>query len=232
MHALIGIQARSTSVRLPNKALVPFDGKPALERVLDACEKAKDYLAKDCKTDVVILCPKGDPIKDAFKNHIVIDGSEKNVLSRYVAAQELINPDYMVRVTGDCYLHSPKVIATAIRTAVKRDADYTSNVEPRVRTALDGHDVEVLSPRMLDWVKRHALTDYDREHVTTIIREKYPEWCKIVHLVSDLDLSHLKLSVDTAEDFNYVANVYRSTREKKQKLDQMCGMHNHSYFVY
>lgn len=232
--AVIGIQARSNSSRLPNKALIPFGNKTALDHVMDACNTAREYLTKDdIRVDVALLVPEDDPIVEAYKNKIlIIPGSEKNVLSRYVALSEILYPDYIVRITGDCYVHSPRAIATHIRTAVRRDADYTSNVDPRFRTAIDGHDVEVMSHRMLDWAKRHALTDYDREHVTTVIRRAYPDWAKYVHLITDLDLSEFKFSVDTKEDFDYVASIYHRTKSKKEALVEQCSERNHSYFVY
>jgi len=160
-------------------------------------------------TKIWILCPEGDEIKDRYqKQTMVYEGSEDDVLSRYVAVANMEKADYIVRVTGDCVELPSFMISRAIKATVKKQTDYTTNVI--YRTSMEGFDVEVLSKRLLDWLDEHAEGE-DREHVTTLIRkgvennfEDFPfkkgNKPSICHIIDAYDLSFVKTSVDTEED--------------------------------
>jgi spore coat polysaccharide biosynthesis protein SpsF (cytidylyltransferase family) len=217
----IGIQARSTNTRLPGKCMMKICGKPMIEHVLAACEKSATYINKSkggIKVGVCLLVPKGDPLADEYRSKIfTLEGSEHDVLSRYVEACETTKSDYMVRITSDCPLIPSYIITGHIARAANYSFDYVSNVDPEVRTAPDGFDCEVISAELLAWANANATAASDREHVTTYIRAASPTWAKVAHIVGYTDLSHLKLSVDTQEDLDFVSTYYDILSKKIAK---------------
>lgn len=207
----IGIQARSTSNRLPSKVLADICGKPMLQWVIDAAKDAAGYLNKpwasrDIEVSVSLLIPEGDPIKSVFGDKLrIIEGDEHDVLSRYKTMADYYGADYIVRVTGDCPLIPPPVIVKAVNVAVKNGIDYVSNVDERLRVSFDGMDCEVISKGLLNYVHFNADSKPDREHVTTFIRKPgLPKDFSMAHIVGYVDLAGLKLSVDTDEDLQRV----------------------------
>lgn len=200
---LIGIQARSGSTRLPGKAFELIAGRTTLDRVVEACKAASMHITRKSSVPsrVAILTPTGDRIAQDFKNRCdVVEGDEWDVLSRYAKAMEEFCPTHIVRVTGDCPLIPPSAIDGLVNIGLRNAYDYVTNADERYRTTLDGMDCEMLSAKALRWLQETATEASDREHVTPLIRRDPPSWAKRGLLMGTLDLSHIKLSVDTQED--------------------------------
>lgn len=230
--ALIGIQARSTSTRLPDKCSADISGKTMLGHCLDACKKAAEYLnarpsqSGGLQTAVAILVPTGDPLAELYRHScLVFEGSEHDVLERYYQAVSLTQSNYCVRVTSDCPLIPSFLISKMLKIAAidANRYDYFSNVDPRVRTALDGQDVEVISSRLLRWAYEHAREPRDREHVTTFIRSNAPKWAKVGCVVGYYDLSDVKLSVDTQEELDLVREQFGRVKAKVELAERIFG---------
>lgn len=227
---LIAIQARSTSKRFPRKAFAMLGGKPLLRHVIDSCSRAAVYTNKHSMrhgtfVDVAVLCPEGDEIVDAFSDRVKIyQGPEDDVLTRYVSAAKDSNANYIIRITADCVLIPPFLITKHITAAIQNKHDYLSNIDERIgRTAWDGLDCEVMSKRALEWLDAEAKTAYDREHVTPLIRKSPPSWASIGHVVGYLDLSDLKLSVDTPEDLERVKKHYDKINGSIEMANRIFG---------
>lgn len=210
INVLIGVQARSTSTRLPKKSVAILDTQTITDHVLAACTSAADHVVRQKTKNpinaiVALLVPQADPLKDLFRHKIdVVEGPEDDVLARYMLAVERFNPDYIVRVTGDCPLISAPLISKHILCAVFDKLDYCSNVPDGARTYIDGLDCEVLSAPLMGWLDENAETKEDREHVTSYARSHTPQWAKIGSIMGYIDLSDIKLSVDTVEDLERV----------------------------
>lgn len=227
---LIGIQARSTSERLPNKALINLYNKPILSWVINACLDSKKYLNANHKhimdVDVAILCPIGDEISRLYKNNYLIEGSESDVLSRYINAREVFDSDYICRITGDCPFLTGFLITNHILKAVDHNFDYISNVDPKYRTELDGRDVEVLSRKALNWLKDNALSQSEKEHVTIKINQDKPKCLKRGHILNRIDISDIKLSIDTPKDLANAKSRVSSFFKKRLEAEQDVGNKN------
>lgn len=227
LRVVIGIQARSTSTRFPNKAAAMIGGRSMMEMVLDAVKDAVQFLSRERETlefQTVLLIPKGDPLSKFYGRVAVIEGDENNemdVLSRFKKAFFLYRPDYMVRITGDCPMLPSYVITKMIRSAVFGSMDYVSNSHPLYRTSPDGYDTEVMSRRMMVWLFANAKKQADMEHVTTVIRTSpdLPAMMRIGHVIEWLDRSHVKVSVDTPEDLEYVREEYKKVQDKIEKAE-------------
>lgn len=228
MKILIGIQARSGSTRLPRKAFEMISGRMMLDRVIEACKTARDYMEKGGhRCEVVVLTPLEDPIIDEFKKRVdILTGPEHDVLARYKVAVDAYEPDLLVRITGDCPLIPPPLITHMVSLAVNNGYDYISNSDERVRTSIDGSDCEVISRRLFDFTAEHARTPYDREHVTPFMRKSPPEWAKPGFAINSFDLSNIKLSVDTQEDLERVRKCFDSQFVKYQEAVKIYGKRN------
>jgi spore coat polysaccharide biosynthesis protein SpsF (cytidylyltransferase family) len=214
---VIGIQARSGSTRLARKAFELISGKTMLDRVIEACKKAAAYSGsrENLALRVVVLTPVGDPIVDVFQGRCdIVEGPEQDVLTRYRMALDRYDSDFVVRITGDCPLIPPYMISRLISLAVGHGYDYISNVDPRFRTSLDGVDCEVISARLMKSLHELAVSPEDREHVTLMARREPPDWANIGAVVSHFDHSHIKLSVDTAEDLERVREAFAAADGK------------------
>ena len=227
----IAIQARMTSDRLPGKALMKINGIPMIERVLMAAEKSAAFINNgrrdDIKVNTALLVPENDELADIYfnrKNTTVITGSEEDVLSRYTKCLEYFDADYICRITGDCPLIPPYVITKHIVNAVKYNYDFVTNAHPEVRMSPDGYDCEVISRDALLWADETAISKPHREHVTQILVQRLPERYKSACVLSHLDLSSLKISVDTEKDLEYVRNFDMNVLHKitKAKDKNVC----------
>jgi spore coat polysaccharide biosynthesis protein SpsF (cytidylyltransferase family) len=160
---------------------------------------------------------------DFWKNFLrtrdidVIGGDCKKVLDRYL---KLADYDYIVRLTSDCPNVPPLVINKAVFTAIHHEIDYLSNSWDGYRTAIDGHDVEIMSNKALKWLGNNSLTDYDFEHVTPAIRNYKSNLVRGV-LINKEDMSHIKTCIDTADE--YFAAVRRFESSSIKRLDAING---------
>lgn len=209
----IGIQARSTSTRLPNKIEAIIGEKTCLQHVIDSCYCAAQYLnkwsSKSVAVNVALVVPMGDPLSDKVAREIdIVEGPEDDVLSRYMLLLGKTDADYICRITSDCPLIPHFIISKLITIAVMNRYDYVSNVDERCRTAADGMDCEVISRRAMGYLNENAFDKKDREHVTTYLRRHPPAWFLQGMVINFLDLSSEKLSVDTASDLDRVRSEH------------------------
>lgn len=228
---LIGVQARSSSKRLPDKIHMPIAYKPVLQWVLDACKGAIRYLRNDClkyncEVKLVLLVPHGDKAGGLYKSQVtVIEGDERDVLSRYKNASDQFNADYVVRVTADCIFLQTHIISKFIKTALIRERDYTSNTH--IRTFREGLDCEVISKKLLNWLSENATDVEHKEHVTSLIHPPNPFPFQdaegrpnIAHMLNYYDDSELKTSIDTQEDFDRAKRVFEKYMLARKKALQ------------
>lgn len=204
-NRVVGIvQARMGSTRLPGKVLAPILDVPMLQHQLERVKRAKTLshiivATSDQATDdpIVALCETLGV--DVYR------GSESDVLSRFTGAIASTNADVVVRITADCPLISPHVIDSVVNEFLASDADYVSNtLEP---TFPDGVDVEVVRASVLVNVESRATDPAEREHVTLGVYCR-PEEYIVKNFAGSSDLSELRWTVDSPEDFEFVTWVY------------------------
>ena len=197
------IQARIASTRLPGKVMMDINGKPMLLRLIERL--------KSCGLDIVIATstdPSNEPLFELAKEHkfpIFAVDNENDVLNRYYQVASKLKLNTIVRITSDCPLIDPKVLTHVIQVYTINHCNYCSNVIER--TYPDGLDCEVFSFKALEKVWKEAKDPYDREHVTPYILRN-PDKFKLLSVENETDLSHLRWTVDTAEDLKFARWVY------------------------
>jgi spore coat polysaccharide biosynthesis protein SpsF len=134
-------------------------------------------------------------------------GSLDDVLDRFYQTAMQYKPEHVVRLTGDCPLIDPEIIDDVIEFYLKGGYDYATNSMVPY-TFPDGLDVEVFRFTVLEKAWHEALLSSHREHVTPFIRQ-HPEMFKVGHYKNEVDLSHLRWTVDEPEDFEFVSQIYK-----------------------
>ncbi len=239
IEVLIAIQARSTSTRFPRKIFADIGGKRMLDHVIDRAQAAAEHVMRHTtrvkiKCQVAILHPANDDeLVKTFRtpNVIFIGGPEADVLSRYASAQRMTDSDYVVRLTSDCPMIFPFIIAKHINSAafstqshvIDGPIHYLSNIDEECRTVADGLDCEIMSRDALEWLDAKAKDASDREHVTTAIRRMRPDHLSQGLITMNLDTSHMKLSVDTPEDLDRVRAFYETRLTKMGAARRLFG---------
>lgn len=215
MKVLAVVQARMSSTRLPGKVLRELSGKPMIIQQLERIQRAN-------LIDQVVVATSTDPEDDILVEVVsdfgvdVVRGDLHDVLSRFIQAVDRFSPEVVVRLTADCPLTSPVVIDAVIQAFALSNADYLSNtMKP---TFPDGLDVEVVKADVLRKVSELAMDEPEREHVTLGVYRR-PELFAIENYEHSADLSSLRWTVDTAEDFSFVQGVYSGLYTENPQFD-------------
>ena len=202
------VQARMGSTRLPGKVLMNLAGKPVLWHIITRLQYAS-LLDRICVATT--RESEDDCIEESCRmwNIPVYRGSREDVLSRYYECAKRIGmqrgkEDYIVRITADCPFVDPAIVDILIEKAVTGHYDYVSNTDPP--TFPDGLDVEVFRFEVLETAVKEARTNSEREHVTPYIR-KNKAFLKY-NFTSTPDLSNIRLTLDTCEDYQMIAMIY------------------------
>lgn len=194
-RTLVVIQARTGSSRLPGKVLRELGGRPVLSWVVAAGRAGVPDGEVVIATTVL---PEDDPVAALAEGlgAEVVRGPVDDVLARFVTALDRFGGERIVRLTADCPLLDPEVIAVAESAAAAGGLDYVSTVTPR--TLPRGLDVEVVSAEALRRLDE-AATGVDRVHVTSHLHRS-PGGAELVGLAFAPDASDLRVTLDTPED--------------------------------
>jgi glutamate-1-semialdehyde 2,1-aminomutase len=203
MKVVAMVQARTGSVRLPEKVLKPIVNKPMIELLLAR-------LSHSTELDEIVVATTEEKRDDKLELTVeslgfqCTRGSEKDVLNRFYEAAKFLGADVIVRITGDCPLVDSKLVDSCIRGYKKTKVDYFSNIDPA--TYPDGLDIEVMSFQSLERANSEADSDFDREHVTPYIRNS--DSFSKSSIQYEEDLSNQRWSVDEPEDLIVITKVF------------------------
>lgn len=204
MKTIAVVQARMGSIRLPNKVMKPIEGVPMIELLLSRLSRAKEV-------DQIIVATSVDERNQPLLEHVrklgyaCEQGSENDVLDRFVQAARTHRADVVVRITGDCPLVDPDLVDEAIRRFNALDVDYFSNTNPP--SYPDGLDIEVCHFKALERASQETNKAFDREHVTPYLRE--PKRFKTAAMQHSQDLSGMRWTVDEPADFVVIEKIFQ-----------------------
>lgn len=178
MSLLVVVQARHSSLRLPNKINADIGGQTMLAQVVSRASKL-------------------GPLTVAFPPPEL---PEEDVLGRFARVAKK-NPDIdtFVRVTADCPLLDIGIGGFIINLYRDRqnDVDFVGTAPE-----MDGTDCEVFSRTALMMADLNAKGRYSREHCTAWMRKN------LGALIVNMAPAPLRWSVDTHEDLEFVRRVY------------------------
>ena len=203
MSTLGIVQARMGSTRLPGKVLRQLAGRTVLERVVRA---ARDSEVLDELVVATTDEPTDDPVvAECERIGVPVHrGPVDDVLTRFLGVLDTHDSDTVLRFTADCPLLDPELIALAAKVfAAAPYVDYLST--SIARTLPRGLDVEVVRTDVLRGIDKLA-TDHHRTHVTSYIYS-HPEDFTVLGLTLQPDLSHLRLTLDTPDDWRLIEAI-------------------------
>jgi glutamate-1-semialdehyde 2,1-aminomutase len=198
------VQARMGSTRLPNKVMKPIGGIPMIELLLSRLARARGV-------NQIIVATSVEKVNQSLVEHvhklgyICEQGSENDVLDRYVQAAKKHKADAVVRITGDCPLVDPELVDEVIRRFLAANVDYYSNTNPP--TYPDGLDVEIFTLKALEHASQVTSASFDREHVTPYLRK--PGNFRTASLQHNQDLSDLRWTVDEPDDLELIEKIFQ-----------------------
>lgn len=207
MQTVAIIQARMNSSRLPGKVLKEILGKPMLMWVVE--RTARSQLVQTVAVATTTHA-SDDPIEALCRERGIPcwRGSQFDVLDRYYQAARLMQADVIVRLTGDCPLIDPQVIDRTVQAFFQQGVDFAANrlPPPWKRTYPIGLDVEVCSFAALERAWHEARQPYEREHVMPYLYDE-PGRFRTFLVNTEPDYGHLRWTVDTPEDLEFVRQV-------------------------
>jgi len=210
MSLWVGIQARTASTRLPGKVLKCVGGIPLIRYLVDT--------ARGLTPNVVVLIPVGDEKLKVYcrdNNIPCFEGSENDLIRRYLSFAKTYGASHVVRLTADCPFLDIAELSYMISTCSQVNADIGTNALAGMRTIIDGNDVEVFSTRFLQYLNEKVTEDVDREHVGSYAYRNWQDICeerdergrtKWVTLIRQSIWPHYaaprsKTSIDTEEEY-------------------------------
>jgi spore coat polysaccharide biosynthesis protein SpsF len=200
------------STRLPGKVLRPLAGRAMLARIVDR--------VRGCPAVARVVVATSDrdgdlPIRQlcAAQQIDCFAGSEDDVLDRFYRAAVACDGDPLIRITADCPLVDPALLAKLVALFDQGGYDHAGVATGAGALFLgagrypDGLDAECFSFAALERAWREATSPQDREHVTPYIWRN-PDRFRCAQLTSPNDYSHLRWTVDNQADFDLIAQIY------------------------
>ncbi|SRR5579884_4314881 len=207
MRAIICIQARMTSSRLPGKVLMPLAHAPLLERMIERVQAAR------VGAKIVVITSRDradDPIASLCRRLGIecFRGHRTDLLDRHYQAAKHYEATIVAKIPSDCPLIDPSVIENVFRAFYEHPCDYASNLHPA--SYPDGNDVEVFTFDALEQAWNEATQDFEREHTTPFLWER-PDRFTIVNRAWEsgfqYSMTH-RWTIDYPEDFEFIRTVY------------------------
>ena len=207
------IQARCGSTRFPAKIFADLAGKPLIWHVVNRLT----YCRRIDKTIIATTTCAGDDRLEEWATQqglLTYRGEENNVLNRYYSAAKAIglkNEDIIIRITADDPFKEPALIDRVIEAVETGEAIFAYNNNPP--TFPEGLDCEAFTMAALEKSEKESNDAYEREHVTQYMY-RHPELFKGKNIAQKEDLSHLRLTLDTQEDYKMAQEVYHRLYKK------------------
>jgi aryl-alcohol dehydrogenase-like predicted oxidoreductase/spore coat polysaccharide biosynthesis protein SpsF (cytidylyltransferase family) len=205
MRAVIIMQARSNSIRLPGKAMLRVGGFPS---VVLAALRAGNL---GCETWVAT---SSEPSDDALANILgkhgvsVKRGPLQDVLARYaMATAELPDDCVIVRMTGDNVVPDGDLVQELVAAFVTSGVEYLSQDSPQSRLPY-GLGAEAFMVETLRRAHAMATSAHDREHVSPWIRRNCGGSIHVPKALGAEDFSHLRCTIDDTEDYQRVCRLF------------------------
>ncbi len=217
------IQGRMGSSRLPGKILLDIAGQPMLQRVFTRTARAATVTETIFATTTD---PSDNPVAEYcdFGGIPFTRGSLYDVLDRYYQAARQSKADIVVRITADCPVIDPVLIDDCVNMLLNQSFDFVSNrlPPPWHRTYPIGLDTEVCTFAALEKAWRNAKEPQQREHAMPYLYEGVelarqsrtlevgisPRGFRVALLHHTTDFGDYRWTVDTAEDLEFIRQVY------------------------
>ncbi|MHC4310102.1 MAG: cytidylyltransferase domain-containing protein [Planctomycetota bacterium] len=209
--AIVIVQARLGSTRLPQKVLKPIGDRCLLKWVLDRVSRAKE------PNQIVVAtstAKEDDQIEQRCRDWSIpcFRGSENDVLKRFVDASCFFDADLVIRVNADNPFIDPYYIDELIEDILQRRFEYESfelsTGQPVMLTAISFF-AEAITAACLQRADKIITNPFEREHVTLGIYQR-PEVFKVhfINVPPFCDNANIRLTIDTQQDYKMLKDLF------------------------
>jgi spore coat polysaccharide biosynthesis protein SpsF len=223
---VIGIvQARMGSSRLPGKSLAPLAGRPMLEVLMERVLPSR-------RVNHWIIATTQLPMDNAIEELAqrvgvtCFRGSENDCLDRYYRSARQANARTIVRLTGDNPLMDRSFVDWSVEQFLQSNPPVDYIESSTSKTFPLGLSLEVISFPALEIAWRDDPSPDTREHVSPYIYQ-HPDLFRLGNLRGPYDYSHMRWTVDTEADLQFVRIVFEnfgrtdfSWLEAAQRIEQ------------
>ncbi len=197
LRALVVVQARYNSSRLPGKALYPMAGMPMISFLLRRMKTALPGTF-----GIVLATGRGhenDPLARWAESEgvAVFRGPEADVVQRFFLCLQAYPANAVVRVTGDNPLTCPELLIEHVRCLESEKAEYV-----QFTNLPFGAGSDVFSPQCIRKIYEEASAPGEREHLNLYVLNHEDRFSVIrPRLEGKLARPDLRMTVDTMEDW-------------------------------
>lgn len=202
MKCVVVMQGRVRSSRLPAKGFFTFFGQTIWERMCDVA------LGIEGVGEIIFVTgdlPENRIIRPLIekKNVRFFEGSENNVLERFVKAIDASDASFVIRLTCDNYLAQPSLTSKCLEYLRKDGAQYACIGNP-----LSHYSGEAVCAQLLrEQYYTAQYSDQAKEHVTwDIARSEGVDRIVLPSTFGGIDHQN-SLTLDTVEDFVIMKNL-------------------------
>lgn len=197
------LQARTSSTRLPSKAMLPVGGYPAFVlaalragssghdtvTVLTSSEQSDDDLASTCGI-FGLKCFRG---------------SLEDVSRRFLdASVGLADEDLIIRLTADNLLPDEELLRELKQLAISRNLGFARIQDLEIDQPPYGLSAEIFRVALLRKSRTPTMNNFEREHVTPAIKKLLSNGIPTEYLPT----SNKSFSMDSIEDYNFIRSVF------------------------
>ncbi len=203
MTFFLYIQARLHSRRLPQKVLLRIAGKSIFELLVERMERAQGVdevvLVTGPKEKNFALVQEAERLGTPY-----FCGSEENVLDRFYQASLKFPSDAIIRITGDNPLMDPNIVSDAIMEFEKQKPDILQVV----KNYPVGMGFEIFTNEALQ--KAWQENSHEEQFVNPVAYMLESGEFKKVEMACSTDLSAVRVTIDTEEDFEKVKKIFET----------------------
>jgi spore coat polysaccharide biosynthesis protein SpsF (cytidylyltransferase family) len=201
MRSVVIVQARTTSTRLPGKALLPVAGYPsAILAALRARNRGHETIV------ATSVDPSDDELAEKCSSHgiRVFRGPLHDVLARYfLAASDLSDDCIVVRLTGDNLVPDGRFVGDLVASFSDLGCEYLA-ASP-LPCGLGG---EAFSAATLRQAHDAATSPSDREHVGLWMKRNCKSRVYSPPSIAGADYSHLRCTLDDWDDYQRILRLF------------------------
>lgn len=202
------IVARCTSNRLPNKAILPIQGRESIVCLIDRMKRCRNL-------DCLILATSTDSSDDILVNIAQREGifsfrgSPDNVSSRFYEAAKYYQLDHFVRITGDAILCDEVMVDKAIESHLHSCCDVTF-----MRNMPFGTSKEIISLNTIKVILDTTLIPSNTEYLEYYLENS--RYFSVNYIDADYEFDpNLRITLDYEEDLELFNKIFEHFNREK-----------------
>ena len=216
VKALVIIQARLGSTRLPEKLFYDLAGYKLIDHVIHRALKIDPFFK-------VVIATTSSSEDDKLENYcsskfpvLLTRGSEKNVFNRFKQAIEehATDEQYLIRITSDDPLRDASLSKKALNILSNSKVAVAIVNRGKLNFPL-GVETEICSLHHFMNISLQERNDYIDEHVFPFYRSMNENLCLAIQPKNDL--AKYALTVDTKEDLATIDKIMLQTAARLSK---------------